>query len=67
MKLFDTVVLLEPVKEKRLQRGQVGTIVEELDVGVFEVEFVDLEGRTLALYAIEENKLLLIHHNLMVA
>jgi hypothetical protein len=42
MKLLDVVALTEEMPEKRLRRGQVGTIVEVLAHGVFEVEFADI-------------------------
>ncbi len=45
-KLLDVVALLEDVPDHGLQRGQVGTVVEELAPGVFEVEFADDAGRT---------------------
>ena len=49
VKLLDDVALLEDLPEHGLQRGQVGTVVEELAPGVFEVEFSDSDGRTYAL------------------
>lgn len=52
MKLLDTVTLLEDRPTKNLIRGQVGTIVEVLAEGVFEVEFSDENGRTQALLAL---------------
>ena len=42
--LLSTVALLEDLPEKSLQRGQVGTIVEVLTPGVYEVEFSDNTG-----------------------
>lgn len=45
-KLLDVVALLEDVPAQKLVRGQVGTVVENLAPGVFEVEFSDSEGRT---------------------
>ncbi len=39
MKLLDVVALTEDLPELGLHRGQVGTIVEEYEPGVFEVEF----------------------------
>ncbi len=49
MKLLDVVALLEDLSELDLYRGQVGTIVEEYEEGVFEVEFSDLTGRAYAI------------------
>ena len=62
MKLLDVVALIEDVPEKGLRRGQVGTAVETLAPGVFEVEFCDLEGRTYALLALPETRLMVLHH-----
>jgi hypothetical protein len=62
MKLLDVVALLEGAPDKALRRGQVGTIVELLAPGVFEVEFSDLEGRTYASLAVSESHLMLLHH-----
>jgi Domain of unknown function (DUF4926) len=62
MKLLDVVALLDDVPEKALRRGQVGTIVEVLAPGVFEVEFSDLEGRTYASAALPATRLMVLHH-----
>ncbi len=62
MKLLDVVALTEDEPEKGLRRGQVGTIVETLASGVFEVEFCDLEGRTYASVALPEGHLMILHH-----
>jgi hypothetical protein len=62
MKLLDIVALTEDEPEKGLRRGQVGTIVETLASGVFEVEFCDLEGRTYASVALPEGHLMILHH-----
>src|SRR4051812_46361829 len=40
------VALTEDLPERGLRRGQVGTVVEDLAPGVFEVEFSDNQGRT---------------------
>jgi Domain of unknown function (DUF4926) len=62
MKLLDVVALINDAPEKALQRGQVGTIVEVLAPSVFEVEFCDLEGRTYALAALPEGRLMVLRH-----
>ena len=52
--LLSVVALVEDMLEKGLVRGQVGTVVENLEPGVYEVEFIDDSGQTyapLALYA----------------
>ena len=62
MKLLDIVALTEDEPDKGLRRGQVGTIVETLASGVFEVEFCDLEGRTYASVGLPEGHLMVLHH-----
>jgi hypothetical protein len=62
MKLLDVVALTQDEPEKGLRQGQVGTIVETLASGVFEVEFCDLEGQTYASVALPESHLMLLHH-----
>ena len=58
MKLLDVVALIEDLPEKNLKRGQVGTIVEELAEGVYEIEFSDLNGVAYAFVAVQESKLM---------
>jgi hypothetical protein len=58
IKLLDPVALLQDLPEAGLQRGQVGTVVEELGPGVFEVEFSDDQGQTYASVAVESARLL---------
>ena len=48
IKLLDTVALLEDLPERKLKRGEVGTVVEILAPEVYEVEFCDDEGQTYA-------------------
>jgi hypothetical protein len=61
-KLFDVVALQIAVPQHGLQVGQVGTIVETLAAGVFEVEFSDLEGRTYATVALPIEALMRLHY-----
>ena len=62
MKLHDTVALVEDIPGLKLYRGQVGTIVEEYEPGVFEVEFGDLEGRIYALETLKASQLILLQY-----
>ena len=62
LELLSVVALLEDSKDHKLLRGQVGTIVERLAPGVYEVEFSDDEGRTYASLALRADQLLLLHH-----
>ena len=60
--VLDVVALTEDLSNRSLYRGQVGTVVESLAPGVFEVEFSDNEGRTYASLALEAEQLLVLHH-----
>jgi hypothetical protein len=62
MKLLDVVALTEDIYELKLYCGQVGTIVEEYEPGIFEVEFSDMKGRTYALETLKARQLMLLHH-----
>lgn len=61
-KILDVAALLEPHPERNLSRGQVGTIVEDLGGGVFEVEFSDNNGETIATIPVNEKDILLLHY-----
>ena len=65
LKPFAVVALLEDKPERGLRRGQVGTVVEPLAPGVFEVEFSDNEGRTYASLALRSDQILVLHHDLV--
>ena len=67
MKLLDVVALTENIPEKHLKRGQVGTIVEELDAGVYEVEFSDLDGKPYAMCAVAAKNLIPLIHQAIAA
>jgi hypothetical protein len=56
--LLQTVALLEDMPERGLTRGQVGTVVEDLAPGVYEVEFSDNDGRTYAMLALRTDQLM---------
>jgi Domain of unknown function (DUF4926) len=62
IELLSVVALLEEVPEKGLQRGQVGTVVEVLEPGVYEIEFSDDSGRTYASAALKAEQLMQLHH-----
>ena len=62
IQLLDVVALTEDLPARNLSRGQVGTVVELLDESVFEVEFSDNQGRTYALLAVPEAKLMVLYH-----
>jgi len=62
IQLLSVVALLEDMAEKGLLRGQVGTVVEILAPGVFEVEFSDDAGRTYAVVALRAEQMMRLHH-----
>lgn len=62
LELLSVVALLEDVVGKGLRRGQVGTVVERLAPGVYEVEFSNDEGRTYASLSLRADQLLQLQH-----
>ena len=64
LKPFAVVALLEDLPQRGLRRGQVGTVVEPLAPGVFEVEFSDNQGRTYATLALRADQLMVLHHDM---
>jgi hypothetical protein len=56
--LLDVVASLEARPDLGLEKGSVGTVVEVLAPGVFEVEFLDRVGHTVALGEFEASQLL---------
>ncbi len=60
--LLDVVALTEDLPKHGLLRGQVGTVVEELAPGVFEVEFSDDEGRTYASVAVAAARMMVLRY-----
>ena len=67
IQLLDVVALTEDLLQARLRRGQVGTVVEVLAPGVFEVEFSDNAGRTYASLALRAEQLMVLHHDPVAA
>jgi Domain of unknown function (DUF4926) len=67
VKLLDVVALLGDKPEEGLVAGQVGTVVEVLAPGVFEVEFLDSLGRTVVLAELRREELLALKHEAAVA
>ncbi len=61
-KLLDVVALTSDLPDRGLRRGKVGTVVEVLSPGTFEVEFSDDEGRAYAQLALLGSQLLVLHY-----
>jgi hypothetical protein len=62
MKLLDVVALTHDLPDLGLLKGQVGTIVEVYEPTVFEVEFVDLNGKTYAVETLNSGQLMQLHY-----
>jgi len=62
IELLSVVALLEDLPERNLRRGQVGTVVEVLAPGMYEVEFIDDSGRTYASVPARPEQLMRLHH-----
>lgn len=67
MKLLDVVATMEDLPEAHLAKGQVGTIVDELDGEVLLVEFADLDGVAYAVAPISVRKLMALRHTPLLA
>ena len=52
IKELDTVVLTEDVPEHRLKQGDLGTVVLVHAAGGYEVEFMTLDGESLAVISL---------------
>ena len=60
--LLDVVALLSELPAQQLARGQVGTVVEQLDENTSLVEFSDEQGRTYAVAPCPVTELLALHY-----
>jgi hypothetical protein len=60
--VLDVVALLTDLPAQRLARGQVGTIVEQLDGKNLLVEFSDDQGRAYAIVPCPRADLLVLHY-----
>ena len=67
VKLLDVVALLEDKPVEGLSTGQVGTVIDLLAPGVFEVEFLDSNGKTVALMELKRAELLVLKHEAAMA
>src|SRR5205814_9552433 len=63
IRLLDVVALVTDLPERRLARGQVGTVVERLAPGVYEVEFSDDQGRTYAQLPLRREQLMVLRYH----
>lgn len=63
LNLLDVVALTEALPDYHLLPGQVGTIVETLAPGVYEVEFSDDDGQTYAMLPLKTEQLIRLHYS----
>jgi hypothetical protein len=61
IKILDVVALVEDVGPEGLRRGEVGTVVEKWEGGVFEVEFSDDSGKAYAFAALRPEQMMKLH------
>lgn len=61
IKLLDVVALVEDLQSEGLRRGEVGTVVELWENGVFEVEFSDDAGKAYAFVALRPEQMMKLH------
>jgi hypothetical protein len=61
IRLLDTVALVDDLPDRKLKRGEVGTVVEILAPEVFEVEFSDEEGQTYAELALRADQIIALY------
>jgi hypothetical protein len=59
---LETVALLQDVPSRKLKRGEVGTVVENLAPDVYEVEFCDNEGQSYAELALRGVQIIPLHN-----
>ena len=62
IELLLVVALLEDIPDRNLLRGQVGTVVETLAPGVFEVEFSNCTGQSYATVALSAGQLVRLRY-----
>jgi len=67
VKLLDVVALLARRPEEGLVVGQVSTVVEVFGPDVFEVEFLDSKGKTIAVTELKRSEVLVLKHEAAVA
>ena len=61
IELLNVVALTEDLDSEGLRRGEVGTVVEQWQNGVFEVEFSDDTGKAYAFAALRPEQMMKLH------
>lgn len=62
MKMLDVVATLQDFSAQQVVKGQVGTVIEELDADHVLVEFADVNGVAYALAPIPAGQLMELKH-----
>ena len=62
IKLLDVVALLVDYPQKKIVRGQVGTVIFVYPQDHFEVEFAGMNGEAYAMVALPARDLMILHH-----
>jgi len=62
IQVLDVVAITGDLPAEGLVRGQVGTVVETLGDGFYEVEFSDDQGRTYAQAVLTVDQLMVLHY-----
>ena len=60
--LLDVVALTEDILDSGIAWGQVGTVVEELGMDTFLVEFSDDDGHTYAMLPLAADQLIVLYY-----
>ena len=60
---FDTVILKEPLSNKKVRVGSLGAIIEILDDDVFLVEFADKNGVAYAIEALMAHQIMKVYED----
>ncbi|MEP7234718.1 MAG: DUF4926 domain-containing protein [Ignavibacteriota bacterium] len=55
---LDLIVLLEEIAERGLPRGQVGRVIQEMESGIYEVEFSDSDGVAFAFLPLHQRQIM---------
>ena len=63
LELLDVVAILKAIPENHISIGQVGTIVEILSPHVYEVEFCNKKGETIAMISVNGDDLLPLYYD----
>ncbi len=61
-RILDVVALTRDISERGLVRGQVGTVIEQLNAETFEVEFIDNNGKAYNMAALSFTELIALRH-----